>query len=153
MRAPATLVENGFAANAMSTQKKMTIAISVAMTYGWSSRYFALEPPDARADVHAEEEEPPEERAVLPAPERGEQVKRSSSSDRSSGDVPDAEIVGDERVGEAQDGEPDEGHRAVGAEARGLEVAGPTSSGDDRDREGVGGGDHHRVEDELSEQG
>ena len=33
-RAPATLVENGFAANAISTQKKRTIAISVAMTYG-----------------------------------------------------------------------------------------------------------------------
>ena len=32
VRAPETLVENGFAANAINTQKKMTIAINVAMT-------------------------------------------------------------------------------------------------------------------------
>ena len=63
------------------------------------------------------------------------------------------EVVGHERVGEAQDGEPDEAHGAVGAEAGGLEVARPPSSGDDRDREGVGRGDHDGVKDELSEQG
>jgi hypothetical protein len=34
VRAPAMLVENGLAANVMSTQKKRTITISVAMMYG-----------------------------------------------------------------------------------------------------------------------
>ena len=60
------------------------------------------EPLDARADVDAEEEQPPEERAVLPAPQRGEEVVQRHRPVGVVGDVADAEVVGDERVGEAE---------------------------------------------------
>jgi hypothetical protein len=79
------------------------------------------EPLHARADVGAEEKEPPEQRPVLPAPEGGEQVLERHRAVRVVRDVADAEVVRDEGVGEAEHRDADEGDRAVGAEAGGLE--------------------------------
>ncbi len=110
------------------------------------------EPLHADADVRAEEEQPPEQRPVLPAPEGSEEVVHRHRPIRVVGDVPDTKVVGHERVGEAHDGGADEGHGSVRTESRRLERTRATvRPRGERDREGVTRDDHRAQEQARAE--
>ena len=107
----------------------------------------ALQPRDAGGDVAGEQERPPQDRSVLPAPQRREQVRGRHLPVAVVSDVADAKVVRHEGVRQQQYGEQHQTCRRVSTEARGLQQTGATTSGGEGYCEGVRGGNEDRVHD------
>ena len=108
---------------------------------------------DADADVATEEEEPPQERSVLPAPKRGEQVRERHRAVGVMRHVAEPEVVAHECVREAEDGGGDEGHRPVRPEPGGLQRArAPRCPRGERDCKRVARADHDAEEQRRAEE-
>jgi len=113
----------GFALNVMMITKKHHDRHERGDDVGLQLAVLVAQPHQARGGVGAEEEQPPQQRAVLPTPQRGDEVARRHRPIAVASDVADAEVVGDEAVSEQQDVEDDERARCERGAACGAEQA------------------------------
>ena len=134
--AGAGCVANGVATTTTRNAKKTATAPTTGTTQATRSRVPAVEQ-DRGRPVAGQDQQPEEERSLLPAPERGDRVAGRQLAARVLGDVDEREVVADQRGEEDDrgDGARDEG-ADEGVAGRDGEAApalpGGDRAGDDR---------------------